>query len=89
MEKKPVHGTQGLATESFRKFSRGSARINADLQEWQTAWGARHDLDVLDPPGVIRFKNVFRPELPERAGITLLKDRTQDPGPSRKMTESP
>ena len=51
----------------------------------QTAWNAHVGLYVLDHHGVIRYKQIFRPELFEKAVATLLKVQKDELGKVKKV----
>ena len=50
----------------------------------QTAWNANWDMYVIDQHGVIRYKDVVRPELFENAVTAVLKDLADEKARSRK-----
>jgi RNA polymerase sigma factor (sigma-70 family) len=50
----------------------------------QTAWNARMGLYVLDHRGTIRYKNVFRPEIFEKAVATLLQEQKDEVAKGKK-----
>jgi hypothetical protein len=80
------------AYQSSLKARGMPARFWWDLDQFnqpgpiQTAWNARDKIAVfvLDHRGVIRYKQVYRPELLEKAVATLLKEQKDEMGQTKK-----